>query len=76
MILQLNPTIGVITPLGDAEAIMVIDYGINANTIWVCRMEGGIVKHFYSDDVRIYGNPMDGKGWDVNLDDFQNKKNI
>jgi hypothetical protein len=23
------------------------------------------VKHFYSDDVRIYGNPMNGNDWDV-----------
>lgn len=65
MILQLNPTIDVKTPLGDGEAFFIIDYGINTNTCWICRMEGGEVKHFMSDDVLIYGNPMFGKGWDV-----------
>ena len=65
MILQLNPTIDVKTPLGDAEAIMVIDYGLNVNTVWVCRMKGGFVRHFYSDDIRIYDNPMNGRAWDV-----------
>ena len=63
--LQLNPTIDVSTPLGDCEAIFIIDYGVNVNTVWVCRMAGGEVKHFYSDDIRIYDNPMNGNGWDV-----------
>lgn len=65
MMLQLNPTIDVQTPLGDGEAFFIIDYGVNVNTVWVCRMAGGEVKHFYSDDVRIYGNPMNGNDWDV-----------
>jgi hypothetical protein len=65
MILQLNPTIDVKTPLGDAEAIFLIDYGVNVNTVWVCRMQGGVVKHFYSDDIKIYDNPMNGNGWDI-----------
>ena len=64
MILQLNPTIDVNTPLGDGEALFIIDYGINVNTVWVVRMDKGIVKHFYSDDIRVYGNPMNGKGFD------------
>ena len=65
MMLQLNPTIDVHTPLGDGEAFFIVDYGINVNTVWVCRMAGGEVKHFYSDDIRIYDNPMNGNGWDV-----------
>ena len=68
--LQLNPTIDVKTPLGDGEAFIVIDYGINTNTVWLVRLEGGVIKHFLSDDVLIYGNPMMGKGWDVK--DFKN----
>lgn len=68
MILQLNPTIDIKTPLGDAEAIMLIDYGVNVNTVWVARMSGGLVKHFYSDDIKIYDNPMNGKGFDVGED--------
>lgn len=65
MIHQLNPTIDVKTPLGDCEAMFIIDYGINTNSVWCCRMPGGEVKHFYSDDIRIYDNPMNGKGWDI-----------
>lgn len=68
MILQLNPTIDVKTPLGDGEAFLIIDYGLNVNTVWVCRMAGGEVKHFYSDDIRIYDNPMNGNGYDVQED--------
>ena len=62
--LQLNPTIDVHTPLGDGEAMFIIDSGINVNTVWVVRLEGGVMKHFYSDDIRVWGNPMNGKGWD------------
>lgn len=65
MIHQLNPTMDVHTPLGDGEALFMIDYGINVNTVWVVRFSGGVIKHLYSDDIRIYGNPMNGDGWDV-----------
>lgn len=65
MIYQLPNPIDVLTPLGDCTAIMIIDYGIDVNTVWVCRFPGGHVKHIYSDDIRIYDNPMNGKGWDV-----------
>jgi hypothetical protein len=72
--LQLNPTIEVHTPLGDGEALFIIDYGINVNTIWVVRFPKGIIKHLYSDDIRVYGNPMNGEGWDVEiLDDIVDK---
>jgi len=40
---------------------------LNVNTIWVVRLKGGEVKHFYSDDIRIYANPMDGNGWDIEI---------
>ena len=65
MMLQLNPTIAVKTPKGDAEALIIIDYGVNVNSVWLCRMRGGGVLHFYSDDIRVYDNPMNGNGWDV-----------
>ena len=42
------------TPLGDAEALGILDYGYNVNTVWLCR-----------GDVVIYGNPMSRGGWDV-----------
>lgn len=65
--LRLDPEISVWTPLGDGEAMIIIDYGLNVNTVWLVRLAGGIVKHFYSDDIRIYDNPMNGKGWDVDI---------
>ena len=67
MICQLNPTIEVNTPFGDGEALFIIDYGINVNTVWLVRLEGGYIKHFYSDDIRVWGNPMNGKGWDTDV---------
>lgn len=74
--LQLNPTISVYCRKhGDGEAIIVIDQGLHINTIWVVRLPGGVVKHFYSDDIRIYGNPMDGIGYDVpDLPDWKSEK--
>ena len=54
MMLQLNPTIDVITPLGNAEAIIVIDYIVYS--VWLCKMKGGELKHFYSNDIKIGGN--------------------
>ena len=66
MMLQLNPIIPVYCRShGDGEAILIMDYGISVNTVWVVRLPGGVIKHFYSDDVLVYGNPMDGNGWDI-----------
>jgi hypothetical protein len=65
--LQLNPTIPVACKNhGDGEAIIIIDYGPDVNTVWLVRLKGGVIKHFYSDDIRVYNNPMNGEGWDVN----------
>lgn len=66
MITRIEPTIDVATPLGYGRAIFLIDYGLDVNTVWVVRLTGGEVKHFYSDDIRIYDNPMNGSGFDVN----------
>ena len=65
MIYQLPNPIDVSTPLGDCTALFIIDYGIDTNTVWLCRMSGGSVKHFLSDDIKVYGNPMYGNGWDI-----------
>lgn len=67
MIIQLRPSIAVATPHGDGEAIMMIDYGLDVNSVWVVRLKGGHVKHYYSDDIRIYDNPMNNNGWDVDI---------
>jgi hypothetical protein len=65
MIYEFRSPIPVHTPLGDGDAFLLIDYGVDVNTVWVVRLTGGIVKHLYSDDIRIWGNPMAGNGWDV-----------
>lgn len=59
MILQLNPQIHVITPLGEGWCFFLIDYGLWENTIWVVRLDkDGTVKHVESNDIKINGNPM------------------
>jgi hypothetical protein len=65
MIHEFKTPFDVKTPHGDGRAILLIDYGIDVNTVWVVKLDGGIVKHYYSDDIRIYDNPMNGKGWNV-----------
>lgn len=54
------------TPHGDGDALLLIDYGYNVNSVWLVRLHGsGRVLHYDSADVRVYGNPMDGRGWDI-----------
>ena len=65
MIYEFKTPIAVATPHGDGDAMLFIDYGLNVNSVWVVRLNGGIIKHYYSDDIRIYGNPMNGSGWDI-----------
>jgi hypothetical protein len=65
MIHEFKTPIPVKTPHGDGEAYLLIDYGLNVNTVWVVRLGGGKVKHYYSDDILIYDNPMNGNGFDV-----------
>ena len=55
------------TPFGSGECILLIDYGLDVNSVWLVRLRGGMVKHFYSDDIRLYGNPMDGLGFDIHI---------
>lgn len=57
MILQLNPTILVDTPLGKGHAIFIIDYGIHQNTCWVVSLvQDGVVKHFDCNDIILATN--------------------
>lgn len=57
MILQLDPTILVETPLGQGQAILIIDYGMHQNTCWVVALvNNGIIKHFDCNDVVMAAN--------------------
>lgn len=59
MILQLNPPIEVMTPLGKGWCLFLIDYGININSIWVVRLDNkGAVKHVESNDIFVVANLM------------------
>ena len=55
------------TPHGEGEAILFLDYGLSTNSVWVVRLCGGHVKHYFSPDIRILGNPMEGNGWDMDV---------
>ena len=67
MIHEFKTPLPVHTPHGEGAAILIIDYGIDVNTIWLVRLEGGLIKHYNSDDIRVYGNPMHGKGFDIEI---------
>lgn len=61
MMIQLNPPIHVLTPLGEGDTLLIIDYGCNLNTVWVVHLfREGTVLHFDSSDIRIMGNAMYG----------------
>jgi len=55
------------TPHGEGSAILFMDYGLNTNSVWVVRLSGGKVQHYFSPDIRVIGNPMEGAGWDVEI---------
>ncbi len=62
MIHEFKTPIPVHTPHGEGDALLLIDYGIDVNTVWLVRLKGGVVLHYLSDDIRVYGNPMYGSG--------------
>lgn len=57
MILQLDPSILVETPLGTGQVLFIIDYGMHQNTCWVIALvKDGIIKHFDCNDVILSTN--------------------
>lgn len=61
MMLQLNPPLWVMTPLGEGFALLVIDYGPYLNSIWVVHLfADGQLVHIESNDIRVMGNDMYG----------------
>lgn len=69
MIHEIRTPITVHTPHGEGELMFFIDYGLNTNSVWVVRLDGGHVKHYYSDDIRVYDNPMNKKGFNIDIPD-------
>ena len=67
MIHEFKTYIPVHTPHGEGEAMLLIDYNLTTNSVWVVRLKGGLVRHYFSRDIRVYGNPMEGNGWDIEI---------
>jgi hypothetical protein len=59
---ELQNPLPVATPHGDGVALFLYDYHLNVNSVFGVRLDKtGEYKHYYSDDIRIYGNPMSGE---------------
>lgn len=59
---QLNPSIPLMTPKGEAEAIAVLDYSKEDNLIWVCiQDETGEIWSWPNADVRGIKNMSIGR---------------
>ena len=62
MIIQLNPPLPVVTPRGKALAHVLIDYGPEADLIWVCfQDDGGECWSWGNKDIRAQNNPTMGR---------------
>jgi hypothetical protein len=54
---EFQSTIWVDTPHGEGIAILIIDYGIHQNTIWVvANKNNGRVRHYDSNDIQLSTN--------------------
>ena len=61
MIHEFRKPMPVFTPMGDGYAIYVESGGMFDNDIWtVCMCEDGSIKHFCSNQVRMYQNATFG----------------
>lgn len=58
MIIQLNPTMPMLTPKGPALAHFLIDYGEEHHLMWVCVLENtGEIWTYANNMVRAQSNP-------------------
>ena len=73
MILQLNPTLPVTTPLGKALAHFLIDYGEEHHLMWVCVQETGEIWTWENPKVRVQPNPSFGR---LKSHDTRNTENL
>jgi hypothetical protein len=58
---EIQQVLWVETPLGDGQALFLIDYGPHENTIWTVALEkNGEIKHFNSNQVKLcFNNTFD-----------------
>jgi hypothetical protein len=62
LILQLEPPIPVITPKGNAIAVVLLDYGLEHNLMWVCfQDETGECWTWSNRDIRAQKNITIGR---------------
>lgn len=59
--MEFSKPVPVVTPLGDGWAIYVSDSGMLENDVWTVILEdGGLIKHFRTDQIKIYKNATFG----------------
>jgi hypothetical protein len=61
MILQLNPALPVVTPKGKGIAHVMIDYGVEADLIWVVFQEDGECWCWRNQDIKAEKNITFGR---------------
>lgn len=59
--LQLDPALPVVTPLGKALAHVIIDYGAEHDLLWVCFLQNGEIWTYRNQDVRAEKNVTFGR---------------
>jgi len=67
MIFRLEPPLPCHTPHGEGSAFLFIDRGVDHNPEYVVRCSGGQPRNYFSCDIRVLGNPMDGDGYDLKI---------
>lgn len=56
-IYEIQQVLIVDTPFGKAQALLIMDYGIHLNTIWVCAsLSDGRIRHFDSNQITVQKN--------------------
>jgi hypothetical protein len=57
MIHEFKNTLWVMTPHGEGLALLLIDYGIQQNTVWVvANKSDGRIRHYDSNQIRLAKN--------------------
>jgi len=55
-----------ITPLGEGTALFLMAGSMHANPHFIVRLyKTGQLRSFDQNDIQVYGNPMQGNGWDI-----------
>jgi hypothetical protein len=60
-LLELSEPLTVHTPLGKGTALIVTTPSYLGNSTWYVKLDNGEIKHFDSNDIRIYGSPTYGE---------------